>query len=148
MTALFYTHQGITALHNCCKAYILCSTVSLTNRDTVIAFFTVSMPASRKKLVAQGRSHVAAVRQQLEKEQKVNEIKAGHFKAACWDGMAVPAAQVLPTGQLSLTSGLADYEPTEEMSTRLAAWNLAAVHNKPIRRLSEAETQRLDEACD
>lgn len=78
----------------------------------------------------------------------MNELKAVHLKAACWDIMAVQAAQILPVGQISLTSGLADYEPTEEMSTRFAAWNLAAVHNMPIRRLSEAETQRLEEVCD
>ena len=105
------------------------------------------MPNCREKLVAQGRSSVLAVRQELEKEQKVNETKAARLKAACWDTMAVPAAQ-LPVGQTSLTSGLADYEPTEEMSTRFASWNLAPVHNMPIRKLLEAETQRLEEACE
>lgn len=104
------------------------------------------MLACREKLVAQGRSNVNAVRQELEKEQTVNEIKGVHLKAACWDIMAVPAQQILPAGQTSLTSGLADYEPTEEMSIRFAACNLAPVHNMPITRLSEAETQRLEKA--
>ena len=106
------------------------------------------MSACREKLVAQGRRNVGDVRQELEKEQKVNDMKAVHLKAACWDIMSVSAAQILPVGQTSLTSGLADYEPTEEMSTRFVAWNLAPVLNMPIRRLSEAETQRLEEACE
>ena len=126
----------------------LTGTVKLTVEDSVIAFVTVPVPACREKLVAQGRSNVDAVRQVLEKEQKVNEIKALHLKAACWDIMAVPAAQILPVGQISLNVGLADYEPTEEMRTRFAAWKLAPVHNMPITRLLEAETHRLEEACE
>lgn len=96
--------------------------------------------------MAQGRSNVDAVRRELEREQKVNEIKAEHLKAACWDIMAVPEAKILPVGQTSLISGLADYQPTDEMNTCFAARNLAPVSNMPVRKLSEAETQRLQEA--
>lgn len=97
----------------------------------------------REELVAQGRSNVDAVRHELEREQKVNDIKAVHLKAACWDIMAVPEAKILPVGQCSLASGLADYEATDEMSTHFAAGNLVPVSNMPIRKLSEAEAQRL-----
>lgn len=107
----------------------------------------VELLLCREKLVAQGRSNVDAVRHGLEREQKVNEIKAVRLKAACWDTMAVPEAKILPVGQTSLTSGLADYAPTDEMSTRFAAGTLAPVSNMPIRKLSEAETQRLQEVC-
>lgn len=101
----------------------------------------------REKLVAQGRGNVDAVRHELEREQKVNEIKAVHLKAACWEITAVPEAKILPVGQTSMTSGLADYEPTDEMSTRFAAGTLAPVSNMPIRKLSEAEAERLQEVC-
>ena len=95
--------------------------------------------------MSQGRSKIGSVRQGLEKEQIVNEIKAMHLKGACWDIMAVPEAQIIPIGQTSLSSGLADYEPTEEMTKRFATWGLVPVSNMPILKLSQAETQRLQQ---
>ena len=79
------------------------------------------------------------------KAQTVDEIKALHLKASCWDVMAVHAAQIQPIGQTSLSCGLADYEPTEEMMTRFATWGLAPVDNMPIKNLSDAEIQRLQQ---
>lgn len=99
----------------------------------------------RERLITQGRSNIDAVRQSLVKAQTVNEIKALHLKEFCWDVMAVPAAQMLPVGQISLSCGLADYEPTEERTTRFATSGLAPVNNMPIRKLSQAESLRLQQ---
>ncbi|KAL3139282.1 Cilia- and flagella-associated protein 43 [Trebouxia sp. C0009 RCD-2024] len=99
----------------------------------------------KERLITQGRSNIDAVRQSLVKAQTVNEIKALHLKEFCWDVMAVPAAQMLPVGQISLSCGLADYEPTEERTTRFATSGLAPVNNMPIRKLSQAESLRLQQ---
>ena len=72
----------------------------------------------RERLITQGRSNIDAVRQSLVKAQTVNEIKALHLKEFCWDVMAVPAAQMLPVGQISYM---------------------------PIRKLSQAESLRLQQ---
>lgn len=99
----------------------------------------------REKLITQGRSNVDDVRRSLVKTQAANEIKALHLKESCWDVMAVPAAQIVPVGQTSLSCGLANYEPTEERTTRFATLGLVLVNNMPIRKLSQAESLRLQQ---
>ncbi|KAL3160746.1 hypothetical protein ABBQ32_010655 [Trebouxia sp. C0010 RCD-2024] len=99
----------------------------------------------KEKLITQGRSNVDDVRRSLVKTQAANEIKALHLKESCWDVMAVPAAQIVPVGQTSLSCGLANYEPTEERTTRFATLGLVLVNNMPIRKLSQAESLRLQQ---
>ena len=74
----------------------------------------------------------------------INDIKALHLKAACWDVMAVPEAQILPMGQTSLSTGLA-YDLPEEMAARFATWGVAAVKNMAIKKLSDADARKLQQ---
>ena len=101
--------------------------------------------SSRERLLLDGRNSISALRQGLKREQTFNEIKALHLKAACWDVMAVPETKILAMSQTSLSTGLAEYEPPEEMATRLTTWGIAAVKNMAIKKLSDADARKLQQ---
>ena len=101
----------------------------------------------REKLLKQGRCNINAVREGIQRQQKINTIKAKQLREACWDSMAVPESRLLPVGHTSLLTGLAEYEPSQEMTARFATCHIAPVRNMPIRKLSHADAKQLQQVC-
>ena len=103
------------------------------------------LPCCRDQLLAKGRNNVQAVRLKLLQEQSVSQIKAAQLKAACWDIMLVPQAELTPVAQRCLTAGLGEHEPWQDLLATFAAAGLGPVQNMPIRKLSAAEAKRLQQ---
>lgn len=95
--------------------------------------------------MSKGRANVSALRHALQHEQLTDQVKAARIKAACWDTMATPQAVILPVSQTCLTTGLGEFEPSDEMVTRFTIWSLGPVHNMPISKLSAEEARRLQQ---
>ena len=103
------------------------------------------LPYCRERLLAEGRNSVQAVRHRLSQEQSIHQIKAAQLKAACWDIMIIPQAELTPVAQRCLTAGLGEHEPWQDMLATFAAAGLGPVQNMPIRKLSAAEAKRLQQ---
>ena len=101
--------------------------------------------ARRDQLLSKGRANVSALRRALQREQLKNHVKAARIKAACWDTTATPQAVIVPVSQNCLTTGLGEFEPSDEMVTRFAIWSLGPVQNMPISKLSAEEARRLQQ---
>ena len=101
--------------------------------------------AHRDQLLSKGRANVSALRHALQHEQLTNEVKAARIKAACWDTMVTPQAVIVPVSQTCLTSGLGEFEPSDEMVTRFTIWSLGPVQNMPTSKLSAEEARRLQQ---
>ncbi len=95
--------------------------------------------------MSKGRANVSALRHALQHEQLTNEVKAARIKAACWDTMATPQAVIMPVSQTCLTTGLGEFEPSDETVTRFTIWSLGPVQNMPISKLSAEEARRLQQ---
>jgi len=51
----------------------------------------------------------------------------------------------MPVSQTCLTTGLGEFEPSDETVTRFTIWSLGPVQNMPISKLSAEEARRLQQ---